>query len=472
MGVAKRKLALACLTVVASAAALLSLHGLLALEPPAAAAAAKIQPAERDLNEIVERGVLKIEVCPDDLAYRVEEGEPSGLAYDIGLRVARRLGMRVETVVARNATAGLLDVLRGEADILALIDSGPKADGVPAAWTGSFETTPPVLYGRGAAAIRSFGDLRGKTVAVVKGSVLEDLAFRWQKRLGGDLTIRQLPMSTSVRELASLAGRGAVPLAVMDQDRARLEIATADEMQMSAPLDAPQPVRWALRPNSPQLLKTTAKVLDEMRTLGLIADLQRQYIETPDSWRAPDGQGLSPFDGIFRAAGKQHGLDWRLLAALSLTESGHNAQIQGPAGATGLMQLLPETARAFGVANPRDPAQNVNGGARILRWLHDVLPGATEEDRIAFTLAAYNMGLGHFDDARRLAAARGLDADRWEGGVAEVLPIMDRPEVAATLTHGQTHGVLTRGYVAQVLRIFRSYSGGRTGAIKAAMLAR
>ena len=82
------------------------------------------------------------------------------------------------------------------------------------------------------------------------------------------------------------------------------------------------------------------------------------------------------------------------------------------------------------------------------------------------------MGLGHFDDARRLAAARGLDADRWEGGVAEVLPIMDRPEVAATLTHGQTHGVLTRGYVAQVLRIFRSYSGGRVGAIKAAMLAR
>jgi hypothetical protein len=98
--------------------------------------------------------------------------------------------------------------------------------------------------------------------------------------------------------------------------------------------------------------------------------------------------GTVPFASLFNAAAAKYGVDARLLAAVARQESGYDARAVSPAGARGLMQLMPGTARGLGVADPFDPAQAVDGAARMLRDLQRRF-GSTE-----LALAAYNAGPG------------------------------------------------------------------------------
>jgi soluble lytic murein transglycosylase-like protein len=95
----------------------------------------------------------------------------------------------------------------------------------------------------------------------------------------------------------------------------------------------------------------------------------------------------SPYDGIIRRAAARNGIDPALVDAVVRQESGFRPDAVSSAGAVGLMQLMPSTARDLGVTDPLDATQNVNGGARLLRSLLDRYGG-----RLDFALAAYNAG--------------------------------------------------------------------------------
>ncbi|WP_447646859.1 transglycosylase SLT domain-containing protein [Nocardioides zeae] len=95
-----------------------------------------------------------------------------------------------------------------------------------------------------------------------------------------------------------------------------------------------------------------------------------------------------PFASLFNEVGARYGVDPTLLAAIARQESAFDPRAVSPAGAQGLMQLMPATARGLGVANPYDPAQAVDGAGRLVR---DLL---TRFDRVDLALAAYNAGPG------------------------------------------------------------------------------
>ena len=94
-----------------------------------------------------------------------------------------------------------------------------------------------------------------------------------------------------------------------------------------------------------------------------------------------------PFADIVDDAGRQHGVDPDLVHAVIAVESGYRASAQSPAGAQGLMQLMPGTQRDLGVADAFDPHQNVDAGVAYLRRL-------TDEFGTVLALAAYNAGPG------------------------------------------------------------------------------
>lgn len=96
----------------------------------------------------------------------------------------------------------------------------------------------------------------------------------------------------------------------------------------------------------------------------------------------------APFADLFNRAGAKYGVSPALLSAVAKQESGYNPKAVSGAGAQGLMQLMPGTARGLGVSNPLDPAQAVDGAARMLRDLTSRF-GSTE-----LALAAYNAGPG------------------------------------------------------------------------------
>ena len=111
------------------------------------------------------------------------------------------------------------------------------------------------------------------------------------------------------------------------------------------------------------------------------------------SWRYDESRSLtfsSNYDAIIHAAGRKHDVDASLIAAVIKAESDFRPTIVSHKGAQGLMQLMPATAKRFGVGNAFDPVANIHGGARYLRWLLQKFDGNVE-----LALAAYNAGEGN-----------------------------------------------------------------------------
>lgn len=105
------------------------------------------------------------------------------------------------------------------------------------------------------------------------------------------------------------------------------------------------------------------------------------------SFVAPSEESTDPMERIIDESAQRHQVDPALVKAVISTESGWNPRAVSRKGALGLMQLIPETAQRYGVGDPFDPAQNVEGGTTYLKSLLDKYDGDLPK-----TLAAYNAG--------------------------------------------------------------------------------
>ena len=110
-----------------------------------------------------------------------------------------------------------------------------------------------------------------------------------------------------------------------------------------------------------------------------------ESLKANEAWRTAAGR----YADLIAAAADRHVLDRGLLAAVAKVESNFNAFAISPRGACGILQLMPATARRFGVKSVFDAEQNIEGGAAYLRWLLDRFEG-----RVDLALAGYNAGEG------------------------------------------------------------------------------
>lgn len=107
---------------------------------------------------------------------------------------------------------------------------------------------------------------------------------------------------------------------------------------------------------------------------------------------AVQAQRLARYAPLIEGAARRHGVPVELICGVILQESGGNPRAVSPAGAQGLMQLMPGTARRFGVTNSFDPVQNIDGGTRYLRFLLERFKG-----RLDLVAAGYNAGEGNVE---------------------------------------------------------------------------
>lgn len=140
---------------------------------------------------------------------------------------------------------------------------------------------------------------------------------------------------------------------------------------------------------------------------------------------------ISAYDNIFRNICEREGTDWRLMSAIAYHESRFMPDLRSPRGARGMMQIMPHVARQFEVTVEAldDPATNIRVANKLMNMLDKMMripADVSAEDRLSLILAAYNSGIGHVADARRLAKAHGENPNSWES-VARYLELKADP---------------------------------------------
>lgn len=166
---------------------------------------------------------------------------------------------------------------------------------------------------------------------------------------------------------------------------------------------------------------------------------------------------LSPYDHLIAHYAEASGIDWRLIAAVIYEESRFVHDSISDAGAYGLMQVMPIAAREMGEAEYQEPEANIRTGVRYLERLEREYQAAADRDRQALALAAYNMGMGHVQDAQALAKRFGYDPWRWDGAMDVMVSLLEEPQISTTVRNGFARGRSVVDYVDRVLRRFASY---------------
>lgn len=171
---------------------------------------------------------------------------------------------------------------------------------------------------------------------------------------------------------------------------------------------------------------------------------------------------ISNWDYLFQQYGEEYGWDWHVLASIAYQESHFRADIVGVGGATGLMGIMPATGRRYGYnrSKLKHAETSIHVACMALRDFGRSFAHITDaEQRMKFTLAAYNAGSAHVLDARRLAERYGHDPDLWDDSVALYMARLDEPKYYKDplVRHGRAHGDHTVRYVAEVFSRAQSY---------------
>ena len=421
-----------------------------------------------DLPEMKRHGVLRVIARNNAATFFLWRGEQRGFEYELLREFADRHELHVEVVIAPQH-ASLFEMLeRGAGDIAAAslpVDVPPRTSNV--VMTRPFNYVYDNLVARhDDDSILGFEDLNARTVTVRRSST----HWRTLERLrdaGLKVDIAAAPEDAETETLIAAVGEGRLDLTVSASHVLDIELGHRSDVRKAFTLRGPVPLGWAVRRDNPELLAALNTFL-EKEYRGLFFNvLYQKYFENPvrmqhlreDRVDHEHAEGLSPYDAIVKREAAAHGFDWPLIVAQMYQESGFNPKARSHAGAIGLMQILPRTAKEFGVRNLRDPEQSIRAGVGYLSWLHSRFePDLTVKDRIWFALAAYNAGYGHVTDARRLASGQlGLDPNRWFDNVEEAMRLLSKRSYYRNTVHGYVRGYEVVKYVREIRERYRSY---------------
>ena len=249
--------------------------------------------------------------------------------------------------------------------------------------------------------IRNQLDLGGKTVYVQENSAYVDRLKNLGNEIGDSIHIVEIP-DYEVEQLIALVANGEIPYTVCDENLARINLNFYDNIDVETAVSFPQKIAWAVRPNSSDLKDVVDNWLINFKKTNQYKRIYRKYFINKrshhlvnSSFHSIKGGRVSAFDAIIKEESNKHDLDWRLVAALIYQESRFLPEVESWAGAIGLMQLMPQTAKSFGVKEITSPQDNIQGGLKFLIWLDDRFKNVIvdPDERIKFVLASYNGSL-------------------------------------------------------------------------------
>lgn len=440
-----------------------------------------IKPVERDLDAIKSRGKLVALVGNSSSSYFIYRGRPMGFEYELLERLAAELEVDLEVVVP-NDMNDVFDMLnKGEGDIVAAGLTVTKERAKSVSFSEYLMQTRQVLVQRKPegwrkmrwdkvrrSLIRNQLDLIDKTVHVRRSSSYYSRLINLSDELGGDIHLNTVSGDVTTESLIKKVAEGEIEYTVADEHIAKLNATYFADLDVEMPISFPQRLAWAVRKNSPGLKSAIDEWLIKERRTSDYNHIVKKYYKnrkayiqrTASGYHSQYGGRISIYDESFKEHASNAGWDWRLIASLAYQESKFNNELESWAGARGLMQMMPETARRFGGDSIMTAEKSIITGIKFLNYLEDYwekqIPDSAQ--RLPFVLASYNAGLGHILDARKLTDKYGNDPDNWAAVSFFLKGKMQRRFYKdPVVDHGYCRGEEPVRYVTQILSRYQQY---------------
>lgn len=423
-----------------------------------------------DLPQMKDSGELVVLTLYSSTSYFIYRGQEMGFQYELSEQFAKSLGLKLRIEVARNVPDLVRKLRNGEGDMIAYNLPITKALKDSVTYCGEEVVTHQVIVQRAGGKGKVLTDvtqLVGKEVYVKPGKYFDRLT-NLNKELGGGIKIRKVEAdSITVEDLITQVYQGKIDYTVCDNDLARLNTTYYPNLDIRLPISFDQRASWAVRKECPLLAEAANKWHKENLTSPAYNASMKRYFEISKSIiHSPilslrEGK-ISHFDKLFKKYAKEIDWDWRLLASLAYTESNFDTTAVSWAGARGLMQLMPVTARAMGLPPGKEsnPEESIKAAVKYIDATNRALKVIPDKkERIKFILASYNAGLGHISDAMALARKYGKNELVWEHNVEKFILLKSNEEYFTdpVCRNGYFRGIETYNFVRDILSRYEVY---------------
>ncbi|MFQ1049007.1 membrane-bound lytic murein transglycosylase MltF [Avibacterium paragallinarum] len=419
-----------------------------------------MQSEENPYAVIQSRGKLVVGTLNNPISYFIGNDGASGFDYELAKAFADYLGAELEIQAMENAeqlftalSAGKIDV--AAANLLYHPDRLTHFQIGPAYYSASWQ----LVYRKGNPRPATLANLTGKLV-ISKGEALNHVLSQFK------VDVPELAWQVaeqSPEELLLQVAEGKIDYTIANS----VDIAMLQQIkpQISVAFDVTDEatIHWYLAESSySELQAALLEFMNNAIETGIMARIEEKYFNHLAQFDYVDTRSylnaiettLPKYEKLFE---KYKGeLDWRLLAAVAYQESHWNPEATSPTGVRGMMMLTKATADRMKITNRVDVEQSIKAGSEYLHLLLAQIPETVhQEDRIWFALAAYNMGLGHLIDVRRLTKELGGDPDNWLD-VKKNLPLLAEKRYYTHLKYGYARGYEALQYVENIRRYMNS----------------
>ena len=434
-----------------------------------------------DLEQIKASGTLRALTVYSGTSYFLYKGRPMGYEFELLERFAEYLDVDLEMIVVKNINELFEKLNNGEGDIIAhglTITTDRKEE---VSFSNHLYLTKQVLVQkkpdnwRGMswtklkkALVHDTIDLLGDTISIRSMTSYKERIYNLSDELGGTIHINLLSGELATDEIIEKVVNGDIKYTIADNNIASIMATYYPILDVKVPVSFSQRIAWATRHDSQNLLNATNNWLKQIKRKIDFNVIYNKYFKNKKYFRrriksnfySLNNQQISPYDGLIKKHSKVLNWDWRLVASQVYQESKFDPRVSSWAKASGLMQLMPNTAKELGVTNRSDPEQSIKGGTKYLKriWKNfEHIPDSIQ--RTKFAMASYNCGMGHVFDAQRLAEIEGLKKDVWDDHVETMVLKLSKPEYYNNpiVKYGYVRGLEPYNYVKQIFERYQHY---------------
>ncbi len=427
------------------------------------------EPWTGDLDELIERRVIRILTVYGPGRFHLEEGRGRGIVGEMASLYEKHLNdaldsghIKVFTIVIPVARDQLIPaLLEGRGDLVSagLTITDERRELVDFSIPASKPLNEILVTGPAAPEVATLDDLAGERIYLRQDSSyresVEQLSASLVEKGLAAITIVEMDGALEDDDLIEMVNAGLLPWAVVDDYKTALwdDVFTDLVVRKDLILREGGRIAWAMRKDSPELKASVDGFLKKNRQGTLMGNIMvNRYIRDFD-WAAnalgdEDYRRFEELEDLFRRYGEQYGIEYLFAAAQGYQESRLDQDVRSHAGAVGVMQLLPETAadKNVGIPDIHEVEPNIHAGIKYMDFLRDRYfddPEITPLNKALLSLGAYNAGPSRMIGMRRKAEERGYDPNVW----------FDNVELIAAEEIGRE----TVQYVSNIYRYYLTY---------------